>query len=94
VRALNGQVDAVVGHGACDLGAQREVGADVVEAGWRRIVGMTLAQQAADSGGVSVDNAATQDDVDSANLLGIIGIVVGTVSLLVGGFALFRRRST
>lgn len=41
-----------------------------------------------------MDNAATQDDVDSANLLGIIGIVVGTVGLLVGGFALFRRRST
>ena len=48
----------------------------------------------ADSGGVSVENAATQDDVDSANLLGIIGIVVGALGLLVAGFALFRRRST
>ncbi len=50
-------------------------------------------EQAADSGGVSVENAATQDDVDSANLLGIIGIVVGALGLLVGGVALFRRRS-
>jgi uncharacterized protein YcnI len=50
-------------------------------------------EQAADSGSVTVENAATQDDVDSANLLSIIGIVVGAVGLLVGGFALFRRRS-
>jgi hypothetical protein len=50
-------------------------------------------EQAADSGGVTVENAATQDDVDSANLLGIIGIVVGALGLLVGGIALFRRRS-
>jgi uncharacterized protein YcnI len=50
-------------------------------------------EQAADSAGVTVENAATQDDVDSANLLGIIGIVVGTLGLLVGGIALFRRRS-
>jgi periplasmic copper chaperone A len=50
-------------------------------------------EQAADSAGVTVENAATQDDVDSANLLGIIGIVVGALGLLVGGVALFRRRS-
>lgn len=50
-------------------------------------------EQAADSG-VTVENAATQDDVDSANLLGIIGIVLGALGLLVGGFALFPRRST
>jgi hypothetical protein len=43
---------------------------------------------------VTVENAATQDDVDSANLLGIIGIGVGALGLLVGGFALVRRRST
>jgi periplasmic copper chaperone A len=48
--------------------------------------------QAAEGGGVTVENAATQDDVDSANLLGIIGIVVGALGLLVGGVALFRRR--
>jgi hypothetical protein len=51
-------------------------------------------EQVADSGGVTVENAATQDDVDSANLLGIIGIVVGALGLIVGGFALVRRRST
>jgi periplasmic copper chaperone A len=50
-------------------------------------------EQAADSAGVTVENAATQDDVESANLLGIIGIVVGALGLLVGGVALFRRRS-
>ena len=50
-------------------------------------------EPAADSGGVTVENAASQDDVDSANVLGIIGIVVGTLGLLVGGIALFRRRS-
>ncbi|MGH9227286.1 MAG: YcnI family protein [Acidimicrobiales bacterium] len=50
-------------------------------------------EPAADSGGVTVENVATQDDVDSANLLGIIGIVVGALGLLAGGFALFRRRS-
>jgi hypothetical protein len=49
-------------------------------------------EPAADSG-VTVENAATQDDVDSANLLGIIGIVVGALGLLAGGLALFRRRS-
>jgi hypothetical protein len=43
---------------------------------------------------VTVANVATQDDVDSANLLGIIGIVVGAIGLLAAGFALFRRRST
>jgi hypothetical protein len=42
---------------------------------------------------VTVDNAATKDDVDAANTLGIIGIMVGALGLLAGGFALFRRRS-
>jgi uncharacterized protein len=51
-------------------------------------------EQAAESGGVTVENAATQDDVDSANTLAIIGIVVGALGLLVGGVALIRRRST
>jgi periplasmic copper chaperone A len=51
------------------------------------------AGQAADEdGGVTVENAATQDDVDSANTLGIAGIAVGALGLLAGGFALFRRR--
>lgn len=45
------------------------------------------------AGGVSVENAATQDDVDSANTLGIIGIVVGALGLLTAGFSLLRRRS-
>jgi uncharacterized protein len=51
-------------------------------------------EQAADSGGVTVENAATQDDVDSASLLAIIGIVVGALGLAAAGFALLRRRST
>jgi periplasmic copper chaperone A len=49
--------------------------------------------EAPDDGGVTVENAATQDDVDSANLLGMIGIAVGALGLLAAGFALFRRRS-
>ena len=56
----------------------------------------TEAEPGSDSeqaGGVSVENAATQDDVDSANTLGIVGIVVGALGLLTGGFALLRRRS-
>lgn len=42
--------------------------------------------------GLSVENTATQDDVDGANTLGIIGIVVGVLGLAVGGFALVRSR--
>jgi hypothetical protein len=42
---------------------------------------------------VTVGNAATPDDVDSANTLGIVGIVVGALGLLTRGFALFRRPS-
>jgi hypothetical protein len=50
-------------------------------------------EQAANTGGVTVDNAATKDDVDSANTLGIIGIVVGALGLPCGRLRLFRRRS-
>jgi uncharacterized protein YcnI len=42
--------------------------------------------------GLTVENAATQDDVDGANTMGIVGIVVGVLGLLVGGFALTRTR--
>jgi uncharacterized protein YcnI len=42
--------------------------------------------------GVTVENAATQDDVDGASTMGIVGIVVGVIGLLVGGFALVRTR--
>jgi uncharacterized protein YcnI len=54
------------------------------------------AEQAADDAGVTVENAATQDDVDSANTLATIGIVAGVLGLAVALFtlvALFRRRS-
>jgi uncharacterized protein YcnI len=40
--------------------------------------------------GLTVANAATQDDVDGASTLGLVGIVVGILGLAVGGFALFR----
>ena len=46
-----------------------------------------------DTAGPSLENVATQDDVDSANTVGIIGIVVGLLGLAVGGFALVRSRS-
>jgi uncharacterized protein YcnI len=39
-------------------------------------------------------DVASQDDVDSANTMGIIGIVVGLLGLAVGGFALIRSRSS
>jgi uncharacterized protein YcnI len=42
--------------------------------------------------GLTVENAATQDDVDGASTMGIVGIVVGVLGLLVGGFALTRTR--
>jgi uncharacterized protein YcnI len=42
--------------------------------------------------GLTVENAATEDDVDGASTMGIVGIVVGVVGLLVGGFALVRTR--
>jgi uncharacterized protein YcnI len=44
------------------------------------------------AGGLSVENAATQDDVDGASTLGIVGIVVGVLGLAAGGFALLRAR--
>jgi periplasmic copper chaperone A len=42
--------------------------------------------------GLTVENAASQDDVDGASAMGIVGIVVGVLGLLVGGFALLRTR--
>lgn len=49
-----------------------------------------------DTVALTVENAATQDDVDSANTLGIIGIIVGALGLLTAGFSLIllRRRNT
>jgi uncharacterized protein YcnI len=44
--------------------------------------------------GLSVENTASQDDVDSANTMATVGIVVGVLGLLVAGFALFRSRKT
>lgn len=44
--------------------------------------------------GVSVSNTASQDDVDSANTLATIGIVVGALGLLAGVVAILRSRRT
>jgi hypothetical protein len=49
---------------------------------------------AADSRGVTVENAATQDDAASADLPAIIGIVLGALWVLTAGLALIRRQST
>jgi uncharacterized protein YcnI len=46
------------------------------------------------AGGVSVENLASQDDVDAAKALSIAGILVGALGLLIGGFSLLRRRRT
>jgi uncharacterized protein YcnI len=58
----------------------------------------TEEEEAATSGDaveLTVENAATQDDVDGASTLGIVGIVIGAVGLLTAGFTLvlLRRRS-
>jgi uncharacterized protein YcnI len=42
--------------------------------------------------GVSVTNAASQDDVDTANTLAIVGIVVGVLGVGIALFAVFRKR--
>jgi periplasmic copper chaperone A len=46
------------------------------------------------AGGMTVANTASQDEVDSANTLAIVGIVAGVLGLLVGGFALIRSRKS
>ena len=48
--------------------------------------------EAESASGLTVENTASQDDVDSANTLAIVGIVVGVLGLLAAGFALFRTR--
>lgn len=42
--------------------------------------------------GLTVENTASQDDVDTANTLGIVGIVVGALGLLAAAFAVVRTR--
>jgi uncharacterized protein YcnI len=42
--------------------------------------------------GMSVENTASQDDVDSANTLATVGIAAGVIGLLVALFAVFRGR--
>lgn len=58
--------------------------------------GAAMPASAADEmhgGGAMVENAATQDDVDSANTLGLAGIVAGLVGIAVAVFALLRLRA-
>jgi hypothetical protein len=45
-----------------------------------------------DTATVPVGDTASQDDVDSANTLATVGIVVGVLGLAVAVFALFRSR--
>jgi uncharacterized protein YcnI len=42
--------------------------------------------------GLTVENTASQDDVDTANTLGVVGIVVGALGLIAAGFAVIRTR--
>lgn len=44
------------------------------------------------AGGLSVENTASQDDVDSANTLATVGVVVGIIGLLVAVFAVIKGR--
>lgn len=48
------------------------------------------------AGGLTVEDAASQDDVDSANTLAILGLGVGVIGLLVAVFAVIsgRRRAS
>ena len=56
----------------------------------------TAAADAADEGesasGLTVENTASQDDVDSANTLATVGIAVGVIGLLVALFAVVKGR--
>jgi uncharacterized protein YcnI len=45
------------------------------------------------AGGVTVSNTASQDDVDSAQTLAIVALVVGALGLVVGAIGFFRKRS-
>lgn len=42
--------------------------------------------------GVTVANTASQDDVDSAQTLAIVALIVGALGLIAGGVAIFRKR--
>ncbi len=46
------------------------------------------------AGGMTVANTASQDDVDSANTLATVAIVIGVLGLLAGVFAIFRARKS
>jgi uncharacterized protein YcnI len=46
------------------------------------------------AGGMTVSNTAGQDDVDSANTLATLAIVIGVLGLLTGAFAVFRARKS
>jgi uncharacterized protein YcnI len=50
------------------------------------------AAEGENASGLSLENTATRDDVDSANTVGVVGIVVGVIGLLVAALALFRTR--
>jgi periplasmic copper chaperone A len=45
-----------------------------------------------EAAGLSVENTASQDDVDSANTLAIVGLLVGLLGVATGAVALFRGR--
>jgi periplasmic copper chaperone A len=47
---------------------------------------------AEEASGLTVENAASQDDVDSANTMALIGLLVGLLGLATGGFALVQGR--
>lgn len=46
------------------------------------------------AGGLTVENTATQDDVDSASTLAGVGVAVGVIGLLVAVFAVVKGRRT
>ena len=50
------------------------------------------ADEGESASGLTVENTASQDDVDSANTLATVGIAAGIIGLLVALFAVFKGR--
>ncbi|MGH9139287.1 MAG: YcnI family protein [Acidimicrobiales bacterium] len=45
------------------------------------------------AGGLTVSNVASEDDVDTAQTLAVIALIIGALGLIVGGIGFLRRRS-
>lgn len=64
----------------------------LVESSDGETTGTTVADDKT-AGGLTVGNVASEDDVDSAQTLAIVALIVGALGLVAGGIGIFRRRS-